>query len=282
PDTRQTLIYASRAHLAASLGIASLIFDKRGSGKSTGNAPYELENLVMDGASAVAALRRHPKIDAGRVGVGGFSQGGWVAPALAGRDGAIAFVVVGSAPGITPAEQNIFSLVSRLQADMGPDAVAAAADGLRQVYAYYRTGEGYTELMDRLGDQDTKAWSQTPIFKRLLFTPDGEVAKNVEPGAYDTLFFDPLPYWEKISVPVFAVWGEEDSNVPANQSRELITERLPRNGLVTAIVYPGTGHGLDLENPADGEYRFFRLNPDYLSALEKFLKGIAQSKTGEE
>ncbi|MGD9093204.1 MAG: alpha/beta hydrolase, partial [Anaerolineales bacterium] len=71
-------IYA--AYFARS-GIAALVYDKRGSGKSsyTGIEP-SLEDLAGDATASLAYLASHPAIDPRAVGVWGLSQGGRIAP----------------------------------------------------------------------------------------------------------------------------------------------------------------------------------------------------------
>ncbi len=74
-------------------GLAVLLPDKRGSGPSEGDwFTTGLDGFARDAAGQVAALRAHPAIDAGRVGVVGISQGGRIAPMVAPLVG-LAFVV---------------------------------------------------------------------------------------------------------------------------------------------------------------------------------------------
>jgi len=59
------------------LGIASLIFDKRGSGASGGSlTTSSLDDLATDAVSAINYLKSTKQIDAKRIGVWGISQGG--------------------------------------------------------------------------------------------------------------------------------------------------------------------------------------------------------------
>jgi len=54
--------------------------------------------------------------------------------------------------------------------------------------------------------------------------------------------FDPIPYWEKIKIPVFLAYGENDKNVPVNAC----IERLKENELDNFYIktYPEGGHGI--------------------------------------
>jgi dipeptidyl aminopeptidase/acylaminoacyl peptidase len=71
------------------LGLASLRFDFGGSGESDGEfAEMTMSGEVDDAEAALEFLRRHPAIDADRIGVVGLSLGGGVTGLLAGRRGA--------------------------------------------------------------------------------------------------------------------------------------------------------------------------------------------------
>jgi dipeptidyl aminopeptidase/acylaminoacyl peptidase len=67
--------YREVAEYFASRGIAALIYDKRGTGQSTGvyesTEPYE--NLVSDALSAVAFLKKRREINPSRIGIWGLS-----------------------------------------------------------------------------------------------------------------------------------------------------------------------------------------------------------------
>ena len=72
-------------------GYATLCFDKRGVGQSTGqyipvnpvNSFAVFEDLASDMAAAVEFLRSRPEIDRNRIGLAGVSQAGWIVPIAA-------------------------------------------------------------------------------------------------------------------------------------------------------------------------------------------------------
>jgi pimeloyl-ACP methyl ester carboxylesterase len=75
-----------------SRGYATLCFDKRGVGQSTGqyivgpfpeNSVAVFDDLAADMAAGVAFLRSHPEIDPKRIGLAGVSQAGWIVPIAA-------------------------------------------------------------------------------------------------------------------------------------------------------------------------------------------------------
>jgi hypothetical protein len=106
-------------HLAerfATGGIATLVYDKRGAGKSGGeyeeNQSVSEKNLGLladDAAAALSALASHPSIKGAPTGFGGISQAGWIAPLAAQRNADVKFLVMWSGPVCKVSEEDIFS-----------------------------------------------------------------------------------------------------------------------------------------------------------------------------
>ncbi len=103
PATRDAL--RPWADMYARRGVAVLIHDKRGTGASTGNwARASFDDLAGDALSGAAFLRGRPEINGRQIGLHGMSLGGWIAPLAASRNPDIAFVIVESAPVLSPRE----------------------------------------------------------------------------------------------------------------------------------------------------------------------------------
>jgi pimeloyl-ACP methyl ester carboxylesterase len=92
-------------HLAG-LGVASLIYDSPGTGRSTGNALLQTrEDRVQEALVAARFLRSRERLDPERVGLCGGSEGAGVALLAAARDARTAFVVAMSGGlGLAPLE----------------------------------------------------------------------------------------------------------------------------------------------------------------------------------
>jgi uncharacterized protein len=97
-------------------GIAALVYDKRGAGKSGGK--YESEqsvgerNIVLladDAISALKALSQHPALKGVPLGLTGISQAGWIVPLAAEKSGIVDFMVLWSGPVCKVSEEDIYS-----------------------------------------------------------------------------------------------------------------------------------------------------------------------------
>jgi dipeptidyl aminopeptidase/acylaminoacyl peptidase len=80
--------------------------------------------------------------------------------------------------------------------------------------------------------------------------------------------FDPIPYWKKVDVPVFAAFGENDPNVPVNESVKRLQEIEDLD--IKIKVYPEGSHGIWDPNTS-------RVNDQFLTDLTEFIKSIDRS-----
>lgn len=95
---------AGDARALAGAGVAALVTDKRADGY--GPMRRDFDRLAADAAESARWLARQPGIDPVRVGLMGWSEGGWIAPLAAVQEPeAIAYVVLASAPVVSPLEQ---------------------------------------------------------------------------------------------------------------------------------------------------------------------------------
>jgi uncharacterized protein len=114
----QRFIYDFWVGAYASMGLAVLTYDKRGSGSSTGTYPGEfptaeaLQIYADDAAAARDFLARWPGVDPKRVGLHGGSQGGWTVPLAMLRHPGAAFAVLASAPATTVDQTDLWASFS--------------------------------------------------------------------------------------------------------------------------------------------------------------------------
>jgi len=97
-------------------GIAALVYDKRGVGKSggkyEGDRNVSEENIALladDANSALQKLASHPSLKGIPVGFAGISQAGWIAPVAAEKSELAKFLVLWSGPVGKVSEEDIYS-----------------------------------------------------------------------------------------------------------------------------------------------------------------------------
>lgn len=275
-QTRTEDFYRSRAYLFARHGIAALIYDRRGKGASTGGGEnVSFPALADDALAGVRTLKLRADINPKQIGVSGFSQGGYVSPLAAARSSDVAFVIVGSAPGITPDEQNDFNVENALRAKQVSEASLTAILALRRrVREFQHSGKGNkSELESEINGLRGESW-----FKNTLL-PDGALEPHSR-GAKEFLSFDPVPVWEKVRVPVLSVWGALDSLVPAEKSRAIFERALRKGGNKDYVlkIFPLAGHGLPVIRGKGEGWDWPRLAPGYQELMiEWFLKRVDEA-----
>jgi uncharacterized protein len=227
-------------HLHATLppaGFAVLTFDRRGEGASTGEpSAGRFELLAADAIALVEEVAAFDELDAGRVGLWGISQGGWVAPLAAVRSERVAFLVLVSSCGVTPAAQMRYAIAEQLRrAGYGEEAVRQMTT-LRLTLEELARGRGSRAEAERLLDA-----AQAEPWWELEYLPD-RLPENFEDARAwrDEMEFEPEPVFAEVRVPTLLFYGEDDEWVPIEPSIE--AWRRARGDEVEIVRVPGAGH----------------------------------------
>ncbi len=236
--------YGLQAYYFAANGIAALMYDKRGVGKSSGDwQKATMSDLADDAVAGIALLSQRSDIAAAKIGTWGHSQGGWLAPLAAVRSNdKVAFVIAQSASAVSPAEQEIFRIENSMKAD------GFSVNDIRDAVAYQRRlmhwvvsgGEGRAELLAAARAGDNTRWGE-----RVELVPDTMRAK---PREETTAFYryDPLPDLAKLKAPIVYILGDQDNFVPVKKSAPLFEQTLTAAGHNDFEVWmlPNAAHGL--------------------------------------
>jgi dienelactone hydrolase len=145
PTTREMTTFWTNSVLRAG-GTAVLVYDKRGTGHSTGvypewnvaSTPKMFSDLASDVEHAIRWLARQPGIDATRMGLIGGSQAGWIMPLAASRERLIRFLFIGEGVPLPAGIEDIHSTYLDSVAHFGE-----ARPTLRQMNAADALAEDY-------------------------------------------------------------------------------------------------------------------------------------------
>jgi pimeloyl-ACP methyl ester carboxylesterase len=249
PEGRHRPAYHGNGYFFARLGFVNLIYDKRGVGSSTGDfQTASLEDLADDALAGVHLLQTRKDVVGRRIGMTGVSQGGWISPLAATRSPDVAFILVISPSGINPMDQSVFSVENTLKkAGFSPEVIGTASSLRNRMYAMVRTGKFDDNFI-----ADVEKVNKEPWFK--LTGLPYPVPPSISDGERRILLFEPMPIWQKVRVPVLALWGEEDLSVPATKSKGLIEQALAKakNRNFTSRIFPHADHTLTVvRSPAD-------------------------------
>jgi pimeloyl-ACP methyl ester carboxylesterase len=264
PSTRQSLKKFSDQLNAE--GFATLVFDKRGVGESTGSwTSASFDDNVADAAAAIAALQQDSHIDRRRVGVWGVSQTGWFIPAIAVRTPSLAFAVVLTGGGATPREVEMFMHEASLErANVDAAGRAKAREMLNAYFDWLGSGRDRQGVVDRINEAKTQPWYKAVAIDGVL--PSDEGRPNWEWVAR----YDPMPDVEKMTLPTLVVLGADDRMGSPTVSAERWKAGLAKAGNARAIVtiIPGMGHAATIGSThAQGG----AVMPEYTKAVATFL-----------
>jgi pimeloyl-ACP methyl ester carboxylesterase len=279
PDTREA--WQEEARALAAHGVASLLYDKRGIGASSG-ANHDLaswDDLAGDVRGTLRYLRSRPDVvDPRRIGLVGQSQGTWIIAKVAASDPQVAFLVNISGSGMSAAEQETYRTGAMMKRDGFSDAdVAAARAFQREKFAVARTGLGWDRLdsaMKRLR-ADSVRW----------FPGYGTGAATRTLASlrlYGVLQFnyDPTPDLERITAPTLVLMGENDVVFPPQIVIDRMKAALGRAGnrQVTTRIVPGASHGMQVTQTIRGQPFRRAISEEFIGALTGWVARQARAR----
>jgi len=129
-------------------GIAALIYDKRGVGKSTGDwKRSDFNDLAGDAIAGIHFLQQRKEINPRKIGIYGHSQGGMIAPLIASRSKDVAFIMSGAGSAVPVYESEINSLTNQVRAKgISGNELAEATEFIKIEVNVSRTGQGWEQL----------------------------------------------------------------------------------------------------------------------------------------
>ncbi|MFB6230228.1 MAG: alpha/beta hydrolase family protein [Salinibacter sp.] len=220
-------------------GIAVLRYDERGVGDSEGT--YEgatSEDLARDVAAAARFLEARPMIDSSEVGLLGMSEGGLLAPMVHTRLEAVDFLVLMAGPSV-PGSKILVEQRAKIAAAKG--APSATVDSLRRVQ------RRVMKIIRTAPDSAAVAEKLRPILRKQGATAkqiQSQIEEVTSPWLRYFVQHDPAPALRQVNVPVLALYGSKDLQVPPGQNAGPMREALRQSPSddATVRVLEGLNH----------------------------------------
>lgn len=234
-------------HLARN-GIASLRFDDRGTASSEGDfAAATTLDFATDVASAVEYLKSRKEI--GAIGLAGHSEGGIIAPIVAGRSPDVKFIILLAGTGIRGDTLLLMQqeAIMRASGEVEEEVQKILAVNALAFELVYQTAE-----LDSLRPLLQKFMEETIDNGSVELpegtTRDGFISLQLDalcnPWMFSFMKLDPVPYLEQVRCPVLALNGAKDLQVPSKANLAAIRAALAKGGnkKVTTKEFPGLNH----------------------------------------
>ena len=227
-------------------GYGVLRYDERGIAESTGDhRSATTADLAADATAAVRFLRQQTDLAKLPVGVAGHSEGGLIAPIVAEQE-ELNFVLLLAAPAV---RIDSLMLEQRRQVAL---AMGMPAAMIRRDEPSLRAGYAYIRESQKL-DHDQFVEGLYAVFEQQLVNLPEPLRKSItDPRAFNAQYvkplsspwmryfiaMDPQPALQRLSVPVLALNGTKDLQVPAMMNLNAISQAAAIGGNQDVTVLP--------------------------------------------
>ncbi len=274
------------ADFLARHGIASLRFDDRGINQSEGDFTSATSlDFKTDAEAAFAFLQKQRRIDPGRCGLIGHSEGGMIAQMLAADNEQLAFIVLLAAPGVP---------ISELMLKQAKLIARAQGASKNEIELSLASNKAVFDILQQEQNPDSARMKVNHEMEKLALSLAGNapgrkemLQKQLQSGL-DAVFtpwflffinYNPADYLSRVHCPVLALNGEKDIQVEAVSNIGGITEIMQQSGneqLVTHIL-PGLNHLFQAaETGAPKEYAEIEetFSPRALAIIADWINGL--------
>lgn len=214
-------------------GIASLRYDDRGFAKSTGTFETATSaDFAADAEAALHFLQRVPGIARDRVGIIGHSEGGLIGPMIAARTRDVAFLVLMAGPGMAGDSLSLLQLRRLAPSSLSSAQLDAQVDNNRRLFRAITGARDSADAVARILAVKQQIIEALPENQRAATASrfDQAVPKLVNPWMRYFLRYDSRTALRNVHVPVLALGGTLDTQVPARENLSGIDAALKAAG----------------------------------------------------
>lgn len=269
-------------------GYAVLRFDDRGTANSTGDfASATTFDFVNDVQAAVDFLKKRKEVDKSKIGLIGHSEGGIIAPLVTANSNDISFIVLLAGTGI-PGHELLLKqqdLIGRANG-MSEVDLSLVKEVTKEVYDLVLQTESNDSLRIKLANYLSGSFDKLPSsivpkdMSKEVFV-QMQLAQLLSPWMLNFIKYDPSLDLEKVTVPVLAINGSNDLQVPSKENLMAIQDALEKGGndALTTKELSGLNHLFqECDTGAPNEYAQIEqtFSPIALEAIVDWLDSVAE------
>lgn len=262
-------------------GVGVFVYDKRGTGGSSGKYSQNFHDLAADASAALREAQRLGRKRIGRIGFHGGSQGGWVAPLAASKTPQADFVFVGFglADGVLSEDRDQVALDLRAAGFGDADTLRKAREvsEVTGLIASSKGQRGFDEL-----DALRRKYQNEPWWKALKGEYTGLIALHTREQSLAELAkfdfevswdYDPMPVLRSLKAPQLWVLGGSDVEAPPEETEKRLIALGQAGRPITSAVFPQADHGiLEFETDAQGKRQHTRIAEGYIRMQLDWIK----------
>jgi pimeloyl-ACP methyl ester carboxylesterase len=272
-------------------GIAVLTFDKRGTGRSGGDYTFDFHQLARDVVAAVNYLKTRRDIDGDRIGLSGYSQGGWVAPLAASVSPDVHFVLVSCGLVESPAEEARVETRNELRKRGVDEASLSEVDELTlAAVAVIASGfkDGWDEFDSVKRRTDDASWR-----KKLSGTVIGDfvkypkwliklLGKRRAPHGLPW-YYDSNEVLRSLDIPMVWFIAGDDEMAPPELAIPALETLIDAGKPYELVVFDGTDHGMLMFQEDSDARHYTGYDPEYSRRevqAARYFTGLAPGVNG--
>jgi pimeloyl-ACP methyl ester carboxylesterase len=278
---RASFEYRGYGPMLAQQGIAVLVYDKRNVGASS-HVPQKatFSDYASDANALVDALRYRRGIDPHRIGLGGASQGGWIASMAAANDPNVSFLLLLCGPAVSVEQQELDRVEAAMLARGASSGDTASARRITQMY--FDVADGRAPLSD-LQSQVNWLAREKPNWADVLSGPDPGESLQDAVDDWKRIQFDPAATLRHTRIPVLALFASKDDEVLSSDNAPLMKTLLgsnnPRNRIVvlegaTHALFMGQGLNGNTWQWPDQYWSWDRRAPDLIPTIVSWVRAL--------
>jgi pimeloyl-ACP methyl ester carboxylesterase len=224
-------------------GIAVLRLDDRGVAKSTGDFKTATTvDFAKDVQAGIDYLKTRKEINKTKIGLIGHSEGGVIAPIVAGNSKDVDFIVLLAGTGIR-GDKLMLLQKEKIERQMGVPE--------NEIQKGQETFKGAYDIILASSVNDNTINAKINSYLKLQFGDkmneqqiNAVTAQITSPWMVYFLKFDPASALEKVKCPVLAINGDKDVQVPADVNLDAIKISLGKagNSKTTTKILPNLNH----------------------------------------
>lgn len=255
----------------AAHGIATLTFDKRGTGDSEGIYTFDYYKLASDVLAGVEYLRSRKEINPNQIGLSGYSQGGWVAPLAAFKSDKVKFVIVNYGMIESGIEEARLETRNVLREKGVEEKYLTEVDQLT-VATVNVVASGFKSGWDEVNRLDKK-YKKAPWRDQLRGTTVNEflkypkwIIKMIGPGRAPFELdweYESTSILESLDIPITWLMAEYDTQAPNELTIPKIVEYQKQGKPYDLFIFPNTDHGILNFEEVNGERIYTQYAPNY-------------------